>query len=249
MHMPEYFRKFGYKVPIDHHNGPFQWALDTKMSYFEMTQADPEKLNDFSVYMSGIRVTRKHWIEWFPVAEQLLSGFSGGKDDVLLVDMGGAYGHDLEKFLEKFPEAKGHLVLQDLPNTIGNITSLSEGIRAMPHDIFTEQSVKGARAYYTHFLFHDFPDEKCRQILCNLKSSMKPGYSKVLLNESILPERDCPAFFAAGDLNMMSCVAGIKRTEKQWAELVESAGLQLVKIWKSPFSGDEEGVVEAVLRE
>ena len=102
--------------------------------------------------------------------------------------------------------------------------------------------------YYTHFLLHDFNDEKCREILRNLVSAMKPGYSKILLNESVLPERDCPSFFAAGDLNMMSCLAGIKRTEKQWVDLVESVGLELVKIWKSPFSGDEEGVIEAALK-
>ncbi|KAF4627642.1 hypothetical protein G7Y89_g10513 [Cudoniella acicularis] len=248
MHMPEYFRKFGYKVPTDGSHGPFQWALNTEMSYFEMTQADLEKLHDFSVYMSGIRVTRKHWIDWFPVVDEILSSFGGAQDEVLLVDMGGAYGHDLEKFLGKFPEAKGHLVLQDLPKTIENVVGLSEGIHAMSHDIYTEQPVKSARVYYTHFLLHDFSDKKCREILRNLMPAMKPGYSKILLNESVLPERDCPAFFAAGDLNMMSCLAGIKRTEKQWVDLVSLVGLELVKIWKNPFSDDEEGVIEVVLK-
>jgi len=156
MHMPEYFRKFGYKVVTDGSNGPFQWALKTDMTYFEMTQADPEKLNDFSVYMSGIRITRKHWIEWFPVKEEILRGFEGGKDDVLLIDMGGAYGHDLEKFLSKFPEAKGHLILQDLPNTIANVTGLSEGIRAMPHNIYSEQPVKGRKNTFFFSWRHGF---------------------------------------------------------------------------------------------
>lgn len=108
--------------------------------------------------------------------------------------------------------------------------------------------VSGARVYYTHFVFHDWPDDKCRDILRNLMTAMEPGYSKILLNESVLPNRDCPSFFAAGDINMMSILAGIARTRRQWVELVESVGLEVVKIWTSPHSGDVEGVIEAMLK-
>ena len=76
---------------------------------------------------------------------------------------------------------------------------------------------------------------------------MTPGYSKLLLNESVLPDTDCPSFFAAGDINMMSIMGGKKRTELEWMGLVESVELRVVKVWKSPFESDEEGVVEAVL--
>ena len=76
---------------------------------------------------------------------------------------------------------------------------------------------------------------------------MKPGFSKLLLNESLLPEKDCPIFFAAADITMMTGLAGLNRSEKQWVALVESVGLTVAKIWTSPDRGDCEVVLEAVL--
>ena len=105
----------------------------------------------------------------------------------------------------------------------------------------------GARVYYTHFVLHDWPDDKCCQILRNLITAMKPNYSKLLLNESVLPDVDCPSSLAAGDLNMMSIMGGMKRTKGQWEELLRSVDLHVVKIWKSPNLGSEEAVIEAVL--
>ena len=106
----------------------------------------------------------------------------------------------------------------------------------------------GARAYYTHFVLHDWPDEKCRVILRELMSAMKPGYSKLILNESILPDMNCSPWFATNDINMMAILAGMTRSRSQYVELVESVGLEVVKVWRSPDSEDAEGVIEAVLK-
>ena len=238
----------GYKCPTDAQNGPFQWTFDTKLSYFDYLHQRPQRMQRFNTFMSGIRGTRKHWTDWFPIESEIIRGASAFTEDIWIVDLGGGNGHDLEGLLVKFPKTSGRLVLQDLPGTITNIKRLDPGIRAMPHDLFTPQPVIGARVYYTHFVFHDFPDAKCQDILRHIIAAMKPGYSKILLNESVLPDIGCPSFFAAGDLNMMVLMAGLKRTHRQWVELVESVGLRVVKIWKSPYSGDEEGVIEAALR-
>ena len=98
-------------------------------------------------------------------------------------------------------------------------------------------------------MLHDWPDDECRAILLNLKSAMKPRYSKLLLNESVLPDIDYPSFFATGDIKMISVLGGEKRTELKWTEPIKSVGLSLKKIWKSPFDNDEEGVVEAMLKD
>jgi hypothetical protein len=60
----------------------------------------------------------------------------------LLVDIGGGRGHDLEAFGKKFPNAKGKLVLQDLP-PIDDISELDQSIMRMKYDFFTEQPIKG----------------------------------------------------------------------------------------------------------
>ena len=106
----------------------------------------------------------------------------------------------------------------------------------------------GARAYYTHFVLHDWPDDKSRDILRNLMTAMTPGYSKILLNESVLPDMGCPSYLAAGDINMMSIMAGKKRSRGQWLELLHSVGLKLIRVWNSPDGGNDEGVIEAMLR-
>ena len=107
----------------------------------------------------------------------------------------------------------------------------------------------GARAYYMHFVLHDWPDAKCRIILQQLMAAMSADYSLLLLNESVMPERNAPSWFAAADINMMSKMAGITRTETQWMELLQSVGLEAVKVWLSPHANDSEGVIVARLRE
>lgn len=84
-------------------------------------------------------------------------------------------------------------------------------------------------------------------MLRHVMDAMVPGYSRLLLNETILPDIGCPSFFAAGDITMMAVLAGLKRSRKQWIDLLESVGLKVAKIWSSPYHGDYEGVVEAMI--
>ena len=81
MKMPEYFRSNGYVCPTDSANCAFQWTFDTKLPYFEHIHRIPESMNDFNTFMSGNRVNRKHWIDWYPVETEILSGTSGTPRD------------------------------------------------------------------------------------------------------------------------------------------------------------------------
>lgn len=99
-----------------------------------------------------------------------------------------------------------------------------------------------------HFCLHNWPDEECRTILRRVMSAMKPGYSKILLNEAVLPDRDCPPWFATNDINMMAILSGIQRDRRQWVDLIESVGLELVNVWTSPYEEDAEGIIEAILK-
>lgn len=78
--------------------------------------------------------------------------------------------------------------------------------------------------------------------------AMKPGYSRLLLNEGVLPDRDCPPWFASNDINMMSINGGRQRDRLQWVKLIESVGLEIVEISRSPYEDDAEGIVEVMLR-
>ena len=71
---------------------------------------------------------------------------------------------------------------------------------------------------------------------------MVPGYSKLILNEAILPNKDWSLMHAVGDIHIMALLSAAKRSQKQFEDLISSAGLQIDKFWYSPDFG--EGVIE-----
>jgi hypothetical protein len=105
----------------------------------------------------------------------------------------------------------------------------------------------GARAYFFHHILHDWSDEKCLEILAALKGAMTLGYSKLLLHEMLIPARGASTFHSMLDMTMMAFNAGMERTEKQWAELLDKAGFDVVKFW-APVQEDADGIVEAIVR-
>ena len=66
-----------------------------------------------------------------------------GVDEVLLIDVGGGLGHDLQELKAEHPKLKGRLILQERPEVIKETQSMTDGIELMEHDFFTEQPVKG----------------------------------------------------------------------------------------------------------
>ena len=103
----------------------------------------------------------------------------------------------------------------------------------------------GARAYYFRNILHDWPDEKCREILRRTAAAMKKGYSKVLINEWCLDDRHSTVFATLSDINMMAACAGMERTRSQWADLLGTSGLRIHRIWS--IGVDSESLIEAAL--
>ena len=79
---------------------------------------------------------------------------------------------------------------------------------------------------------HDWSDEKCREILRNIIEVMDPKYSRVVIAEMVLPDQGVPSNLAMMDMMMMS-LGGMERNEGHWRAMLDSAGLKLVKIWRS----------------
>ena len=74
---------------------------------------------------------------------------------------------------------------------------------------------------------------------------MTPGFSKVLINELIIPSRDENFFPMQFDFNVMAIAAGMIRTEEQWHQLLGSVGLKIVRIWTE--DPNSESLIEAML--
>jgi hypothetical protein len=81
--------------------------------------------------------------------------------------------------------------VQDLEQIINSVDSkvlADAGIEAMAHDMFKPQPVTGAKVYYEKQVLHDWPNKDCQRVLENLRDAMTPGYSRILLNEMLIPE-------------------------------------------------------------
>ena len=76
---------------------------------------------------------------------------------------------------------------------------------------------------------------------------MTKDYSKLILHERVLPATGCSIEAANIDLLMMCNLTGAERTEKQWTELLDSAGLRIEHIWV--LEPGAESIIEAVLKE
>jgi hypothetical protein len=103
----------------------------------------------------------------------------------------------------------------------------------------------GARAYYFHSVLHGWPDAKCLDILRTIVPAMKKGYSKLLINEIVIPNEHAHRLSTSMDLLMMTVVAAEERTEKNWNRLLKEVGLKVVKLWT--FEIGTEAVIEAEL--
>lgn len=75
---------------------------------------------------------------------------------------------------------------------------------------------------------------------------MDPSYSKMLINQWVVPTQNASSFMTHQDLNMMATFSAMERTEQQIREMLEKAGLKLVHIWR-PADAESECIIEAVV--
>jgi hypothetical protein len=228
----EFFKETGYKNPTDKDKSLFKKAANTDLHYFEWLFApgNEEQANAFLNHMKFKTMAQK-WYETVPV-DQLI-GTDCKPSDVLLIDVGGSSGQDILGYHKAHPKIPGRLILQDLPSTIQTLNAEElKPVELMAHDFFTPQPVKGAKTYYLKMVLHDWPDAQCRDILSNLKPALKPGHSKILINEIVIPDTGADWFSTSVDMLMMVTHSAQERREKDWTTLVESAGLKIAKIWQ-----------------
>ena len=142
MALPSFLGKTQYRNPTDPKRCAFQEGLHTQDSIFEWLSKHPGPLNDFNLWMTGQRHGRANWLDFFPFEERVARDFKAGDGAVMLVDMGGARGHEVEAIKERFPNLPGRFLLQDLSATIEQALPVP-GMEAFVHDFFTEQPIKG----------------------------------------------------------------------------------------------------------
>jgi hypothetical protein len=98
-----------------------------------------------------------------------------------------------------------------------------------------------------HSVLHDWEDDRCRVILEQIKSVMKKGYSKILINENIVPDTKASWQITSLDWIMMAVLTTCERTEAHWRELLGSVGLKVVGIWTKEAAAGS--LIEAVVED
>ncbi|PWY89354.1 sterigmatocystin 8-O-methyltransferase precursor [Aspergillus heteromorphus CBS 117.55] len=244
---PEFFRKNNNQLPRSARDTPFQLAMNTDLGYFDWLGHNPDLSRDFQQWMTLKRKSTPSWLDWFDVQGAFVDGFDSDSadDSVLIVDVGGGEGHYLRALKEKIPSLPGRLVLQDLPHVISSIKAPPRGVELMSYDFFTPQPVKGARAYYMHCILHDWGDQQAREILRNTIDAMEPGYSRLIINEYIIPSKNCDLVLAYVSITMMVQTGAFERSETQWRELLNSVGLRDIT-FHQPLRGGE-GIIEVIV--
>ncbi|KAI9882288.1 MAG: hypothetical protein M1823_005966 [Watsoniomyces obsoletus] len=238
---PRFLAETGYKNPSDMSHGPGQMAHQTAEPLFRWLPKHPVNFTAFNQWMTAQREGQPSFLSVFPAETMLLKGAT--PETPIFVDVGGGVGHQSVAFREKFPDAPGRVILQDIPPVIEQAVS-HPGVEKMGINFWEPEPIKGARAYYLRNILHDYPDDKCAEILERIKVAMTDD-SVILIDEMVLPNVGQHYMQCQIDWTMLSALAAVERSRKQWESLMELAGLKIREIY--PYTDDmNDAIIVAV---
>jgi hypothetical protein len=149
-----------------------------------------------------------------------------------VVDVGGGRGALLTAVLERYPHLTGTVF--DLPQAVATqapTAALAPRWSAVSGSFFDE--VPEADAYLVKAILHDWPDDRCVEILRSCARGLRPG-GAVLVVEMVLGRPGYEVLAAFSDLNMLVMPGGRERTEQEYAALFAAAGLTLTRVVDTP---------------
>ncbi len=144
-----------------------------------------------------------------------------------IADLGGADGTLLSMVLPRLPAATG--ISYDLPHVVPSVdlvakaAGLADRLTGVAGNFF-ESVPAGFDTYVMSMILHDWDDERAGQILANVAGAGASGARLVAL-ELVVPDGDQPHMSKMIDLTMLGMLTGRERTEREFRELVDAAGL------------------------
>jgi hypothetical protein len=148
-----------------------------------------------------------------------------------IVDIAGGHGLLLATILKRNPQMKG--TLYELPHVLegaknGPLKPVMDRCALASGDMFSSVPA-GADAYIMKHIIHDWPDDRCIQILEACRKNVNSGGRLLVVDNVIHPGNDfSPGKFL--DLQMLIFPSGCERTEKQFRDLFAASGWQLKRI-------------------
>ncbi|KAI1387231.1 S-adenosyl-L-methionine-dependent methyltransferase [Hypoxylon trugodes] len=221
---PKYLADTRYANPTDVFHSPFQIAHKTDKPSYVWGMEQPELMANFNVWMAEQHLDQKTWLDVFDFAQHV---GNSADDSLIFVDIGGGMGQQCALLKERHPHVLGRVVLQDQPFVIPYAVPV-DGVEKQEFDLWTEQPLKGARTYYMRNILEDYPDDRAMVIIKNTMSAMSQD-SVLIIDEMIIPNRGANPRSTLQDLTMMATLASTERTERQWDDLLDRAGLAVLQ--------------------
>lgn len=148
-----------------------------------------------------------------------------------VVDIGGGQGGLLVEILGRHAQVRGTLFdLAEVVRDPAYITAARLEPRCtMVAGDFFEQVPAGADAYVLKRILHDWSDEQCVRILRACCDAMSTR-ARLLVVDCVVPHGNTPHPGKVMDILMMVFAAGRERTEDEFAQLLQQAGLRLCRV-------------------
>ncbi|KAE8443020.1 hypothetical protein EG329_002414 [Mollisiaceae sp. DMI_Dod_QoI] len=235
--LPDYFKSHTREDLFDLKKSPFAWAFGLEgLTYYEAISHNPDRFNMFNMTM-GQMEKQVPILGMFPWSS-LKAPVEAEPDRPFVVDIGGNRGHCLVAIQQEAPNGFGaKMILQDREDVIGSLKEEDiPGIETMVYDFFTPQPVKNAHVYFLRRILHDFYEPVCITLLKNIASAMGPT-SRLIIADMILPDKtdiggDMTIYWM--DFSMMM-LNGKEKTKGEFEEILDKAGLEIVKVWMFSF--------------
>ncbi|POS74341.1 sterigmatocystin 8-O-methyltransferase [Diaporthe helianthi] len=219
----------------------FNLVHKTTGSYFSNVANDPERAARFGSGMT---------IQWeFPgyKLEYLLKDYDwAALGNVQVIDLGGYRGRISLALAQRFPNL--NMLVQDMGMNKEEAhaavpAALKDRVNFMIHDMFETQTI-AADVYLIRQVLHDWPDKYGVTVLRAQIPKLKKG-SKILLNESLLPEKPGSSLplwkerdLRSMDLGLIATMNGRERTLNEWKAIIKEADPRFVvsNVFQSPDS-------------
>jgi SAM-dependent methyltransferase len=164
-----------------------------------------------------------------------------------VVDVGGGTGTLLVEILRRHAHLQGVLVetppVAARADTVLDAAELTDRCQVLAGDFF-EQIPAGADRYLLANVLHDWDDARSIRILRNCRRAMA-RIGRVLIVERLIPEDGSdPVPTLLSDINMLVLSGGKERTNAEYGELLETAGLKMLSVRAVAFP---YGIVEATV--
>ncbi|XP_014493649.1 trans-resveratrol di-O-methyltransferase-like [Vigna radiata var. radiata] len=199
---------------------PSPFHSENGMGFWDFAGREPNINNHFNEVMAmDSRLVSNVVIEKY---KRLFEGIES------LVDVGGGTGTMAKVIVESFPHVK--CIVFDLPHVVAGLEE-TQNIKYVGGDML--EAIPHAGSIMLKWVLHDWKDKECVKILKNCKEAIASD-GRVLIIDIVMENKkedheltEAQFFF---DMYMMMLFAGKERYEKEWANLILSAGFSNYKI-------------------